>query len=83
MIPSVSFQSNRFRIDDHVTDSNISSMKLSAYIQTFPRQQRVAIRQKIAQATGVTEPAVCFGVMVLEKFRVGVCVLLKKRQRVQ
>jgi DNA-binding transcriptional regulator YdaS (Cro superfamily) len=33
-------------------------MRLSAYIQTFPRQQRVAIRQKIAQATGVTEPAV-------------------------
>ncbi len=33
-------------------------MKLSAYIQTFPRQQRVAVRQEIAFATGVTEPEV-------------------------
>jgi DNA-binding transcriptional regulator YdaS (Cro superfamily) len=33
-------------------------MKLSAYIQTYPRDQRVAIRQKIAQAAGVTEPEV-------------------------
>jgi DNA-binding transcriptional regulator YdaS (Cro superfamily) len=40
-------------------------MKLSDYIQTFPRNQRKGIRQKIAQAAGVTEPAVrhwCKGV---------------------
>jgi DNA-binding transcriptional regulator YdaS (Cro superfamily) len=33
-------------------------MKLSDYIKTFPRQKRHSIRQKIALATGVTEPAV-------------------------
>lgn len=33
-------------------------MKLEAYIKTFPRLQRSAIRQIIAQATGVSTSAV-------------------------
>jgi DNA-binding transcriptional regulator YdaS (Cro superfamily) len=33
-------------------------MKLSAYIKTFPRYERIGVRRQIAEAAGVTEPAV-------------------------
>lgn len=38
-----------------VTNSNIRGMKLSQYIETFPRQERRQLRVEIAKKLGISE----------------------------